>query len=90
VNLVDPEYRFEPGVLVRVCGKRNKTFTPLHRTHDDANHTTTVVRAPVGEQLLITDYFNKEHPGLYAKWYVMYKEKIWWVYDDELEKNEKS
>ncbi len=80
-----PEYRFKPGDIVRLGGKRSKGYIPLYHSNEDTINVTTVMRVPVGETVLITDYFNKEHPGLHIKWYVMYKERLRWVYDDDLE-----
>lgn len=86
-------YRFKPGDLVKVSKTgfdnttNDKKYSLLRSSNldGDENRVTTTVRVPRGEPVFIVDYFNKENPGLYVKWYVMYQEEIWWVYDDELE-----
>jgi hypothetical protein len=84
-------YRFKPGDIAKMrrfnIDDINSNYVLLRSTHLDDNEcrVTTSLKVPRGAPVFIVDYFNKENPGLHVKWYVMYQEKIWWVYESELE-----
>jgi len=77
-------YRFKPGDIVSGSVEKNKTYIPLRQTHEDVNRTTSILRVSIKTPLIITDYFDKQHPGLFVKWYVMHEGRVWWLYDNEI------
>lgn len=80
----ETQYRLKPGDIVTGNGEKNKGYIPLRKTNEDVNRTTSILRVPISTPLVIVDYFDKMHPGLFVKWYVMHEGRVWWVYDNEV------
>lgn len=81
--------KLKPGDLVVGSEKNKMGYIPLrHNEYGIDTKTVRVNRVPNSTSLLITDYFNKDHPGLFNKWYVIHENRIWWVFEEEIKKIE--
>ena len=83
--------KLKPGDLVVGSEKNKIGYIPLrYNEHGIDTKTVRVNRVPNSTPLLITDYFNKDHPGLFNKWYVIHENRIWWVFEEEIKKIEQT
>ena len=83
--------KLKPGDLVVGSEKNKRGYIPLRKVDEDpGSRTTSILRVPNSTPLLISDYFNKDHPGLFVKWYIIHDNRTWWVYEEEIKKIEQT
>jgi hypothetical protein len=81
--------KLKPGDLVVGSEKNTRGHIPLRRNEYEIDaKTVRINRVPNSTPLLIIDYFNKDHPGLFNKWYVIHNNQTWWVFEEDIKKIE--
>ncbi len=79
--------KLKPGDLVVGSEKNTRGYIPLRRIEYEIDtKTVRINRVPNSTPLLIIDYFNKDHPGLFNKWYVIHNNQTWWVFEEDIKK----